>query len=294
MWSGGSTMLRFDPGVVAIDVVVGTVDDYVGEETETFRLVLENEAGAPLGSTAEAVGTIIDDEVRVSVESVSAQEGDASTPGTLRFEVVLDRAPNADLSLRYELVDPDPKYSFDTAQRGTPPCAPDVDYLDVDSAPAELTITWHADPVVAVDLPDVTICGDSVVEPDETLFLRVWVPTGGEAVMEDDGGAFGTILNDDTPVIIVDDETAREAPAGGMLIFTVRVEVGGSPAVLDEDVTVQYDIVGHSGTGSATAIDDFRAPPPDTLSGTLTFTARGDAEIAVPVELLADYLPREH
>ena len=291
MWSGGSTMLRFDPGVVAIDVVVGTVDDYVGEETETFRLVLENEAGAPLGSTAEAVGTIIDDEVRVSVESVSAQEGDASTPGTLRFEVVLDRAPNADLSLRYELVDPDPKYSFDTAQRGTPPCAPDVDYLDVDSAPAELIITWHADPVVAVDLPDVTICGDSVVEPDETLFLRVWVPTGGEAVMEDDGGAFGTILNDDTPVIIVDDETAREAPAGGMLTFTVRVEVGGSPAVLDEDVTVQYDIVGHSGTGSATAIDDFRAPPPDTLSGTLTFTARGDAEIAVPVELLADYLP---
>ena len=39
-------------------VVVQTVDDYVGEETETFRLVLENEAGAPLGSTAEAVGTM--------------------------------------------------------------------------------------------------------------------------------------------------------------------------------------------------------------------------------------------
>ena len=75
MWSGGSTTLRFDPGVVAIDVVVQTVDDYVGEETETFRLVLENEAGAPLGSTAEAVGTIIDDEVRVSVANVSALRG---------------------------------------------------------------------------------------------------------------------------------------------------------------------------------------------------------------------------
>ena len=287
MWSGGSTMLRFDPGVVAIDVVVGTVDDYVGEETETFRLVLENEAGAPLGSTAEAVGTIIDDEVRVSVANVSAQEGDASTPGTLQFQVVLDRAPNADLSLRYELVDPDPSLLLDTAQRGTPPCAPDVDYLDVDPAPATLIITWHADPVVAVDLPAVAICGDSVVEPDETLWLSMWVPAGGEAVMEDDGGAFGTILNDDTPVIIVDDETASEAPAGGMLVFAVRVEVDGSAAVLTEGVTVQYDIVGHSGTDSATAIDDFRAPPP----GTLTFAAGGDTEIAVPVELLADYLP---
>ena len=293
MWSGGSTTLRFDPGVVAIDVVVQTVDDYVGEETETFRLVLENEAGAPLGSTAEAVGTIIDDEVRVSVANVSAREGDASTPGTLQFQVVLDRAPNADLSLRYELVDPDPGLLLDTAQRGTPPCVLDVDdYLDVDPAPATLIITWpRDDPLVAVDLPDVTICGDSVVEPDETLWLSMWVPTGGEAVMEDDGGAFGTILNDDTPVIIVDDETASEAPAGGMLVFAVRVEVDGSAAVLDEDVTVQYDIVGHSGTDSATAVDDFRAPSPGTLSDTLTFAAGGDTEIAVPVELLADYLP---
>ena len=144
---------------------------------------------------------------------------------------------------------------------------------------------------MAVDLPDVTICGDSVVEPDETLWLSMWVPTGGEAVMEDDGGAFGTILNDDTPVIIVDDETASEAPAGGMLVFAVRVEVDGSAAVLDEDVTVQYDIVGHSGTDSATAVDDFRAPSPGTLSDTLTFAAGGDTEIAVPVELPADYLP---
>ena len=293
MWSGGSTRLRFDRGVVAIDVVVQTVDDYVGEDTETFRLVLENEAGAPLGSTAEAVGTIIDDEVRVSVANVSAQEGDASTPGTLQFQVVLDPAPNADLSLRYELVDPDPSLLLDTAQRGTPPCVLDVDdYLDVDPAPATLIITWpRDDPLVAVDLPDVTICGDSVVEPDETLWLSMWVPTGGEAVMEDDGGAFGTILNDDTPVIIVDDETASEAPAGGMLVFAVRVEVDGSAAVLDEDVTVQYDIVGHSGTDSATAVDDFRAPSPGTLSDTLTFAAGGDTEIAVPVELLADYLP---
>ena len=293
-WSDSRTRLTFDPGDVTIDVVVRILDDIVGEDVETFRLVLENNS-APLGSTAAAVGTIIDDEARVSVEDVEVDEGDALTPGMLKFQVVLDRELNADLSLQYELLDPAPNLPLDTAQRGTPPlCAAADDYLDLATTPGTpgtLTITWPHDPLQAVDLPAVTICGDSVVEPNESLFLRVWVPTGGEAVMEDDGGAFGTIVNDDTPVIIVDDETAWEAPAGGMLTFTVRVEVGGSPAVLDEDVTVQYDIVGHSGNGSATAIDDFRAPPPDSLSGTLTFTARGDAEIEVPVELLVDYLP---
>ena len=283
MWSGGSTMLRFDPGVVAIDVVVGTVDDYVGEETETFRLVLENEAGAPLGSTAEAVGTIIDDEVRVSVASVSAQEGDASTPGTLQFQVVLDRAPNADLSLRYELVDPDPKYSFDTAQRGKPPCAPDVDYLDVDPAPATLIITWHADPVVAVDLPAVAICGDSVVEPDETLWLSMWVPAGGEAVMEDDGGAFGTILNDDAPPVL--SVSGFRGPEGTNQDFTVKLDM--APRA-DDTVMVDYAITGGTGAGQATEDVDYEAAPGSALSGTLSFGADATVERTVGVSLLRD------
>ena len=320
MWSGGSTRLRFDRGVVAIDVVVQTVDDSEGEDTETFRLVLENEAGAPLGSTAEAVGTIIDDEVRVSVANVSAQEGDASTPGTLQFQVVLDRAPNADLSLRYELVDPDPSLPLDTAQRGRPPvCAPDVDYLNVDPAPATLTITWpHADPLVAVDLPDVTICGDSVVEPDETLWLSMWVPTGGEAVMEHDGGAFGTILNDDTPVVSIvadpPDATGVEGQADP-LKFTVGLTVDGRPAQLIEDVTVDYEIGGY-GAEAASAPGEPDAdyavslyavtldtPIPAVLSGptllgTLVFTPGTPVTPAVTehvfeAELLADDVPED-
>ena len=145
-WSGGSTTLTFDPGDVAIDVVVQTLDDTVGEETETFELVLVSEnAGAPLGSIAVAVGTIIDDEARVSVENVRVDEGDASSPGTLQFQVVLDRAINADLTLQYELVDPDASFDLDTARRGTTPlCAADDDYLD--TTPGTLLIAWPHDP----------------------------------------------------------------------------------------------------------------------------------------------------
>ena len=60
--------------------------------------------------------------------------------------------------------------------------------------------------------------------------------------------------------------------------------------------TVDYVITGDEVAGNgdtATAIDDFRAPPPDPLDlwGTLTFAAGGAAVIEVPVELRGDYVP---
>ena len=294
-WSDSRTRLTFDPGDVTIDVVVRILDDIVGEDVETFRLVLENNS-APLGSTAAAVGTIIDDEARVSVENVEVAEGDALTPGTLQFQVVLDRALNADLSLQYQLLEPAADLPLDTAQRATPPlCAAADDYLDLATTPGTLTITWPHDPLVAVDLPEVTICGDSVVEPDETLWLSMWVPSGGEAVMEHDGGAFGTILNDDIAVVSVSpaeaEGTEGQADSEGQadpLAFTVRLTVGGPPAQLSEDITVDYAI-GDFGTEPATApgqpYADYTvtlgtagtATPAElsgsTLQGTLTFTA---------------------
>ena len=300
-WSDSRTRLTFDPGDVTIDVVVGILDDIVGEDVETFRLVLENNS-APLGSTAAAVGTIIDDEARVSVENVEVAEGDALTPGTLQFQVVLDRALNADLSLQYQLLDPAAGLLLDTAQRGTPPlCAAADDYLDLATTPGTLTITWPHDPLVAVDLPEVTICGDSVVEPDETLWLSMWVPSGGEAVMEHDGGAFGTILNDDIAVVSVSPAEAEGAEGqADPLAFTVSLTVGGRPAQLSEDITVDYAI-GDFGTEPATA-----PGPPDadytvtlgkagtatpaelsgsTLQGTLTFTAGTSGTLPVTEHL---------
>ena len=314
-WTGGITTLTFDPGTVAIDVVVQTLDDTEGEiDEETFKLVLEN-AGAPLGFTAEAVGTIIDDEARVSVESVRVDEGDASSPGMLQFQVVLDRAINADLTLQYELVDPDASFALDTAQRGMPPCAAAVDdYLDLDPTPGTLLIEWPHDPQEAVDLPGVTVCGDSVVEPDETLWLSMSVPRGVDAVMEPDGGAFGTIVNDDIPTVSIvafpADATGTE---GDPIEFTVRLTVGGQPAQLTQNITVDYT-VGGSGTDAATdpemspaqlgadysvTLDipsDLDPPelygsaPSGTLSGTLTFTPVVTEHVFSAV-LLPDDLP---
>ena len=144
-WSNGRTTLTFAPLEVTIDVVVQTLDDTVGEETETFELVLVSEnAGAPLGSIAVAVGTILDDEARVSVENVRVDEGAASIAGHAavpgRVGPGTQRGPEPAVRARGPRPGPPP---LDTAQRGTPPlCAAADDYLDLATTPGTLLIAW--------------------------------------------------------------------------------------------------------------------------------------------------------
>ena len=277
------TTLTFDPGDVTIDVAVQTLDDLLGEATETFILVLENPRGAPLGTTAAAVGSIIDDEAGVWVANVSATEGDP-----LRFRVILDRAPNADLELRYELLD----HNLTTygAQRGTSPCATGDDYLDFAATSGTLTVTWPHDPLQAVAVPAVTTCDDSVAEPDETLWLRVWVPSGGEAVMEPDGGAVGTIEDDDTPAITVADVSATE---GETLEFKVSLMLDGSPVNLAAQVTLDYTIEQASPVSAQQDIDYEPAAGYPFTGGKLTFGPGLTGEQTVQVQLLADNVHTE-
>ena len=284
--------LTFDSGDVLKMVTVQTLEDSFAESNETFELVLQNAMGATVGGSSATV-TILDNEATVSVAAAQADEGDP-----LEFELRVVWPTSAvvstplDVGVTYQLV----PYvlAADDAMPGT--CGVGVDY----ELPSVATVTI-AHPATTATI-QVQTCPDTLVEPDEQFWLQLSTVTNAVAVpAHPENGAVGTILNDDIPVIIVDDVTASEAPLGGTLTFTVKLEVDGSPAVLTEDVTVQYDIVGHSGTDSATAIDDFRAPPPvplpvpspdplDLLSGTLIFTAGGDTEIEVPVVLVDDYL----
>ena len=287
--------LTFASGEVSKRVTVQTSDDLLAEDDEMFELVLQNAAGAKIGSGSETV-TILDNEATVSVADAAADEGE-----TLEFKLGVVWPTSAvvstplEVEVTYQLV----AYMLaaNDATQGSA-CGGDADYPL--PSPATARIVYPATTATI----QVQTCHDMLVEPDEQFWLELSTVTGAVAVpAHPENGAVGTIRNDDTPVITVDDETAWEAPLGGTLTFTVTVnlEVDGSPAVLTEDVTVQYDIVGHSGTDSATAIDDFRSPPPvplpvpppdplDLLSGRLTFTAGGDTEIEVPVVLVDDYL----
>ena len=64
-----------------------------------------------------------------------------------------------------------------------------------DYAGASGTVTIEPGPApTAVSVPAVTINGDRVVEPDETLRVVLSAPSGAEII---DGEAIGTIRNDD-------------------------------------------------------------------------------------------------
>ena len=295
-----NTTLTFNPGddtMPAPPLVVQTLDDTTmpeGEDTETFKVVLANESGAPLGSTAEATCEILDDEVRVTATDVAIDEGDQLT-----FSLSLNRDRAADITVAYRLIDyslalVNPDAAPHKADRGAAPCSAGIDdYLEFDgmvTIPSShprvvngvvvesvadftvgtITIPSSHDRAVPVALPAVTTCEDALVEFDETFWLEIFIPrcpdppvpgciNGGEAVVEDGEGAIGTIRNDDIPTVSIVADPATATGTEGQtspLKFTVSVTVDGQPAQLTKDITVDYTVGGPTATATAPGLAD--------------------------------------
>ena len=298
------TTLSFDPGDHTIQVPVETLDDDanpVGEPDEMFSLVLENENGAPLSTGgAKAEITILDDEARLSVDDVSANEGD-SAGSTLEFVLSLDRTPALDVTVVYELqidslaMDDEDRANVgdDCSVTGTDFVPDGTDFDRVEDPGNPGTYVWRGSKTFGVDSQTasvtVTTCPDVEVERDESFWLNVSV-TDGEAVAlpSPNDGASGTILNDDIPVLSVEDTTAKE---GETLEFKVSLSVGASPAQLSEAVSVEYEIVAVTATGPDGSDPDYQFNFPNTAEGTLTFDKGATSSQTVALELLPDYLP---
>ncbi|HEX7723154.1 MAG TPA: Calx-beta domain-containing protein [Pyrinomonadaceae bacterium] len=105
---------------------------------------------------------------------------------------------------------------------------------------------------------DVTVNGDTTVEADETFFVNVTNVTGATVV---DGQGVGTIQNDDTPSLSINDVTHNE---GNSSTTTYTFTVTLAPAS-NQTVTVNYA----TADGTATAGSDYTAIP----STQLTFLA---------------------
>ena len=271
-----ATTVTFNPGdVVGVPaVVVATLDDDPaatppgvpeGEPTETFHVVLENEAGADLGTEDPATCEILDDEAKVSVADVTADEG-----GDVTFTVSLNPAPQADVVVGYAFHND--ALAATTATAGAA-CTAGVDYLlpsGVDLGDVSVDLTVRAGSGSAA-IPAVTTCDDSIAEPDERFWLELSVVSRSEAVIEpddpDDGG-WATIEDNDTLAISVDDTAAAE---GETLEFEVGLEVGGNPTALVAPVTLDYAIEEASPSVSAVEGSDYTAALGHSLTGQLTF-----------------------
>lgn len=183
--------------------------DTLSEGNETFRLVLSNPSltGTVLG---QGTATISNDDLvppALSAEDVAIIEGNAST-STLTFTVVLDKpAPSGGVSVNYATAN-------GTATAGS-------DYVATSG-----TLTFAE--LESQKTVDITINGDTAVEPNETFELRFDTPNGLTIA---DAAAQGTITADDIATISQIQGNGATSPLVGQFtltrgIVTLRVNNG--------------------------------------------------------------------
>src|SRR3989442_1314802 len=121
---------------------------------------------------------------------------------------------------------------------------------------------------------DVTVNGDTTIEPNETFLVNVTSVSGASI---GDGQGMGTIINDDTPSLSVGDVSANEGDSGTST-FTVTI----SSTLPAPAGGITFDIATADGTAAATSSDYFarslskQTIPEGQTSYTFDVTVNGD------------------
>jgi hypothetical protein len=208
-YESASGTVNFAFGETSKTISVAIIQDDEAETSETFNVTLSSPSGSGRIGTGTAVGTILNDDTKISVANATIVEGNSGT-SNLVFTVRLSQA------VPY-VVTTDYTFGNNTATRGS-------DYIVSDGslsfAPGETSKTITA-----------TVLGDEVYETNETLWLNLLNVVGarpGTTV------ATGTITNDDSaPVISVTNATRVEGQSGtSVMNFTVNLSRASSQAVV--------------------------------------------------------------
>ena len=118
-YQSASGAVTFNAGQTSKTIAVPVNGDRAGELNETFLVNLGLAAGNAVLGDAQGVGTIVDDEPRVSINSVTKSEGNSGTTPFV-FTVSLSPAPSAPVSLNFATANGSAKSSEDyTATSGT-------------------------------------------------------------------------------------------------------------------------------------------------------------------------------
>jgi hypothetical protein len=217
-------------------------------------VTLANPTGATIFDR-QAIANIYDDDGRtLSVADASVAEGNAGTK-VMTLHVQLSQAASVPVT-----------YSLATANTSA---IAGSDYTALNLAnqviPAGQTSAMH----------QVTIHGDTVLEPNESFTVTLSNPTGASLA---DPQAIATIFNDDGPTLSIDDVAITEGNSGTKVAtFTVTLS---QPAV----VPITYTAA--TGNLSATAGSDYAAKslaneqiPAGQLAKTFTVTLNGDTAV---------------
>ena len=85
--------MTFAAGQTSTTIVVPVNGDRAGEPNETFLVNLGQASGGAVIADGQGVGTIVDDEPRISINDVSKNEGDS---GTTQFAFTVSLSPASD------------------------------------------------------------------------------------------------------------------------------------------------------------------------------------------------------
>jgi uncharacterized repeat protein (TIGR01451 family) len=189
--------------------------DVTIENDEAFLVNVTNVLAATV-IDGQGQGTITNDDFpALSVDDVSATEGDAATR-TLTFTVALSAPAPAPVT-------------FDIATQDDSATTADNDY-----ASSSLTGQMIAAGQQTFQF-NVTVNGDLNIEPDETFFVKV---TNVRNATVADGQGQGTIQNDDTPVLNINDVASAEGDSGTTTFtFTVTSTLAAPAGGITFDIS---------------------------------------------------------
>jgi len=172
-YTAASGTLTFDPGVTSQTVTVSVNGDRLGEPDETFAVNLSGATNATVVD-GRGVGTILDDEPRISINDVTRAEGQRGQTTLFTFTVSLSAAYDQPVTVSFRTADGTAK-------------ANDHDYVTqagtLTFAPGETTKTIT-----------IAVTGDSKKEANEAFTVNL---SGATNALIVDGTGLGTILNDD-------------------------------------------------------------------------------------------------
>jgi hypothetical protein len=166
--------LTFAPGETSRTITVKVNGDRTFESNENFAVNLSQPTNATIAN-GQGVGIIIDDEPRISINSVSRYEGRQGQTTAFTFTVALSSAYDQPVTVSYKTTDGTARTS-------------DRDYVAKTG-----TLTFN--PGETTKTITIVVNGDSKKEADETFFVDLFSNSSNALLTTSRG--IGTILNDD-------------------------------------------------------------------------------------------------
>ncbi|EAZ90656.1 beta strand repeat-containing protein [Crocosphaera chwakensis] len=238
-------------------ITVNVNGDTEVELNETFFVNLSNASGATIAD-GQGTGTIVnDDSASLSISDVTLVEGNNGTQ-LFTFTVTLDEAVDTGFTVDY------------ATANGT---ASTVDN-DYTATSGTLNFTGNAGETQTIT---VEVNGDNKVELDETFFVNLSnVQDSGRNVIVTDGQGVGTITNDDSASISINNVSQVEGDSG-TTAYTFDVTLDNE---VDTGLSLDFDTADDTAT---VANNDYTAN-----SGTLNFTGNAGETQTITVDVVGD------